>query len=460
MQLGLKLLVMSLGLATCSTPLSAEQKNPLSVRIVDRTANSSSASAVEHVELYGSSYALVIGNDAYTSGWPRLSAAVSDARLVADALESHGFEVTLKTDVTKKGLESALEEFIFGPGAQFNARLLIWFAGHGYTTDGEGYIAPVDATSDESGTASNMRRSMLSLRRFSEYMREARGRHVMAIFDSCFSGTVFSVARAKANSNLTKDVLLPVRQFVSSGEAKQLVSDDGAFQKLFVSAITSPNSGADANSDGYVTGRELGAFLSERITNLTNSKQIPRYGALREDAFSGGDFIFEVGGVKSNLRSAVAPDREASAKRLEDLIKEAQRLLKVLGYEVGPADGKVGQKTNEGIEAFLNDNKLPSPNIVGDQLLSQLRIATFNSNISPTRIASAGGSKRAMVASVDDDDDDDSKKRPIPSKRRSRSAKGESSGGSSGGTKSEAAAAAAAGAAVGGVLQGMKRLPW
>jgi hypothetical protein len=44
------------------------------------------------IELYGASYALVIGNDRYTGGWPVLSKAVEDAREVAAALAARGFE--------------------------------------------------------------------------------------------------------------------------------------------------------------------------------------------------------------------------------------------------------------------------------------------------------------------------------------------------------------------------------
>ena len=40
------------------------------------------------VRMYLRSYALVIGNDAYRAGWPRLSNAVADARAVAAELEA------------------------------------------------------------------------------------------------------------------------------------------------------------------------------------------------------------------------------------------------------------------------------------------------------------------------------------------------------------------------------------
>ncbi len=65
------------------------------------------APVVERWKLYGASHALVIGIDNYSAGWPRLSNAVKDARLVAQALEVRGFEVTLLTNVTGSGHSSA-----------------------------------------------------------------------------------------------------------------------------------------------------------------------------------------------------------------------------------------------------------------------------------------------------------------------------------------------------------------
>ncbi len=69
------------------------------------------APVVERWKLYGASHALVIGIDNYTNGWPRLSNAVKDATLVADALRGRGFEVELLTDVTGDELRRALRRF-------------------------------------------------------------------------------------------------------------------------------------------------------------------------------------------------------------------------------------------------------------------------------------------------------------------------------------------------------------
>ncbi|MFT4713713.1 MAG: hypothetical protein ACI8W1_002205, partial [Candidatus Azotimanducaceae bacterium] len=56
----------------------------LSVEI--RASEAVDAPVSESLELYANSYALIIGNDDYNNGWPKLSNAVKDAELIADVL--------------------------------------------------------------------------------------------------------------------------------------------------------------------------------------------------------------------------------------------------------------------------------------------------------------------------------------------------------------------------------------
>ena len=67
----------------------AAQTRGLSIKL--RASEAADAATAGEVALYDASYALVIGIDAYTNGWPRLSNAVEDARVVAAELEKHGF---------------------------------------------------------------------------------------------------------------------------------------------------------------------------------------------------------------------------------------------------------------------------------------------------------------------------------------------------------------------------------
>ena len=252
------------------------------------------APASEKVTLYSKSKALVIGNDAYDGrSWPTLSNGVRDAEEVAKGLAAQGFEVTLKKNLKSDDLDHELKSFFIYQGADQDSRLLIWFAGHGNTIDGEAYIVPVDAPSPKA--EARFRDKAISLRRFGEYMREARARHVLAVFDSCFSGSVFNVARSLPPPAITLATTQPVREFISSGDAEQQVSDDGTFRKLFLDALAGKERDADANGDGYVTGTELGLFLHQKMSNFTNNRQTPRYGKLNALGYDRGDFVFQVG---------------------------------------------------------------------------------------------------------------------------------------------------------------------
>ena len=246
------------------------------------------ARVVEEVELYSNSYALVIGIDNYTGGWPKLRMAVKDARAVANGLRRKGFQVTLKTDLTSDRLSKTLKRFFAITGRDPDARLFLWYAGHGHTIEGEGFLVPADApiASDPTFLV-----SALPMRDFGSLVRLARAKHVMSVFDSCFSGTIFRTRASSPPRAITEKTTKPVRQFVTSGDAGQEVRDDGSFRELFLRAIRGDER-ADFNGDGYVTGAELGLFLSQSMTDLTASAQTPKSGKLHDVRYNQGDFVF------------------------------------------------------------------------------------------------------------------------------------------------------------------------
>lgn len=240
-----------------SSTLALATSGTRGIRVKLRSKESPGAPVAEEVNLYGASYALVIGIDNYTQGWPRLSNAVRDAKLVAEELRRKGFEVTLKTNLKSNELEQVFKEFFIIKGDNTQARLFVWFAGHGHTLDGDGFLVPADAPRPDKGI--QFRLKALSMRRFGEYVRLAQSKHAFAVFDSCFSGTIFTTQRSSPPIAVTRATTLPVRQFLSSGDAQQQVSDDGMFRKLFIRAIRGEGR-ADANGDGYLTGSELACF--------------------------------------------------------------------------------------------------------------------------------------------------------------------------------------------------------
>ena len=277
-------IIVAVGVGICATA-SADTRG-ISVQL--RASDDANAPVTETVKLYGSSHALVIGIDRYTGGWSRLSNAVNDARAVAEELDRQGFDVTLKTDLTATRLDQSLKEFFAIKGNDPDARLLLWYAGHGHTLRGEGYLVPSDAPP---ASSPRFLITAIPMRGFGTLVRYARSKHVLAVFDSCFSGTVFAARAGALPAAITKKTTKPVRQFLTSGDAGQQVRDDGSFRKLFLRALRGEER-ADANRDGYLTGEELGLFLSQEVATLTSAAQTPKHGKLHDVEFNQGDFVF------------------------------------------------------------------------------------------------------------------------------------------------------------------------
>jgi len=290
---------------------SAEMRG-VSVQL--RAGESVDAPVTKTVNLYAKSYALVIGIDNYTGGWMKLSNAVEDAREIADELAKRGFDVTFKQDLNADEMRKQLKEFFALKGADSEARLFLWYAGHGHTLKGEGYLVPSDAPQP---IIPEFKVKAIHMREFPGFMRLADSKHVFAVFDSCFAGTVFASRAGAAPAAITRATTMPVRQFLSSGDADQTVSDDGTFRKLFLRALWGEER-ADANGDGYLTGSELGIYLADRVTNLTEQAQTPRYGKLRDPDYDRGDFVFVLPGRQE--QAWATPEVQVPVESQESLV--------------------------------------------------------------------------------------------------------------------------------------------
>lgn len=256
----------------------------------------------ESRQLYSASHALVIGIDKYTdNGWPPLHNAISDAEKIANALREHGFKVMFAKNLKSAELISTLQDFFINTGKDPEARLLLWYAGHGHSMpepSEEGYLVPADAPPAKTDT--EFRRKALALSLFSYLMTQARAKHVLAVFDSCFSGTALAITR-DAEMTGPPEIALQTggraRQIISSGDRNQKVSDNGNFRQIFLDAISGkvPNVG----SNGYVTAQELGAYLRREMSRLTvntATPQTPNTGYLARVGYNLGDFVFRVPG--------------------------------------------------------------------------------------------------------------------------------------------------------------------
>lgn len=271
-----------------STTLFSQSRG---VRVTQTNATGQS----QEVQLYDGSYALIIGNSEYTNGWDRLSGVKADVAAVRNVLERHGFKVEVEENLTSDRFESRIKKFINDYGFERNNRLLIYYAGHGYTLNSAGdkrelgYIIPSDTplpTKDERG----FRQKAVDMYAINTFAKQIQAKHALFIFDSCFSGKIFALRDApKITPFIYDKVDNPVRQFITAGNETQTVPDESIFRKAFVRGLEGE---ADRNGDTYITGTELADYLKESVTNYSNRRQTPQYGLINDIDLDRGDYVF------------------------------------------------------------------------------------------------------------------------------------------------------------------------
>jgi len=247
------------------------------------------------IDLYRESYALIIGIDHYWAGWPDLPGVAKDIEDVKKEIIKQGFRVTVAKNLDRDKLLSTIEGFISKYGHDPENRLLIYFAGHGHTiklaTQVEmGYIVPADAPNPNTDDL-GFKDKAIDMMRFDNFAQQIECKHVLFIFDSCFSGSIFALSRGVVPEVISYKTARPVRQFITSGSADEMVPDKSVFKSQFVSGIEGD---ADTDKDGFVTGTELGEFLLKQVVNYSKGTQHPQYGKIRNPNLDKGDFVFIV----------------------------------------------------------------------------------------------------------------------------------------------------------------------
>jgi len=249
----------------------------------------------ETIPLYGKSYALLIGISDYTSGWPDLQSVRRELAVVEKALIAQGFEVEKHEDPNGEQLKKTFEDFIGNYGYDRNNRLLFFFSGHGYTLDeGEkGYLVPSDAPNPRTNPIEFLRKA-LAMDQIISWSRQMFAKHALFLFDSCFSGTVFKAKDLpETPPHITRATALPVRQYLTAGDAGESVPAKSVFTPALVDALQ--YGWGDLNKDGYVSGTELGLYLQQKVPR--HSRQSPQFGKIKDYDLSRGDFIFVAGSV-------------------------------------------------------------------------------------------------------------------------------------------------------------------
>ncbi len=274
-------------------------------------------------------HAAVIGIDAYGHGVAPLSSAVSDARAIADALESdHGYSAHLLLDAaaTREGILRLLEETLpRGLGA--DSGVVIYYAGHGLAVgDGsgspQGFLVPQDARLDDEET-------WLSMERIRQSLDELPCRHLLVMLDCSYAGSFRWARRDRAfrqpdgaGTASTRRTVPPIgpplydNQYYRYllGSAWQVLTSASHDEKAvhlaednrgeegpeghspFAAALLRGLAG-DADSsrgrhdaDGVITATELFQYIFEELVLVEDWPQTPGLWPLKPD--NTGEFIF------------------------------------------------------------------------------------------------------------------------------------------------------------------------
>jgi tetratricopeptide (TPR) repeat protein len=280
---GLSSLVL-MGFALSSIGLEVAKAQVSSLKITD--------SSGREVIVYKESHALVIWAGDYQH-WDKLNNIEDEAKEVVAALKRQGFEVTVVANPTGQTLKQAMQTFIANYGFMPDNRLVIFFSGHGYTRKKtKGYLVPIDAPDPASNSQSqqDFLKVALDMEQVESWARQIEAKHVLFVFDSCFSGTIFKQRSSKEKALYIQSVMnKPVRQFLTAGDANQQVPAKSVFTPLFIRALEGE---ADViNQDGYVTGNELGNYLKQNLSEYTKN-QTPQFGTIRDPDLDQGDIVF------------------------------------------------------------------------------------------------------------------------------------------------------------------------
>jgi hypothetical protein len=178
-------------------------------------------------------------NGDYTNGWGPLPGAVRD---VARALKENGFEVILKTNLTRNNFNRVFADFFYKCGRDKTNRLLFYYAGHGYTqkmftNEDQGYLVMVDAPVPEKDPV-GFEVSSVDMQVIVTQAKKVKARHVLFMFDSCFSGAILNLRDRVVPEAISDSVGLPVRQFITAGRANEPVPDNSIFKQAFLQDLS------------------------------------------------------------------------------------------------------------------------------------------------------------------------------------------------------------------------------
>ncbi len=312
----------------------------------------------------GKRLALIIGNSAYEHGGA-LKNPVNDARAMAAALQSVGFEVIRYENQTLAGMKKAINEF--GLKLRDYEVGLFYYAGHGIQHKGLNYMIPVEA---DLQAAEQIEFDCVAADRVLAYMETASSKVNIIILDACRNNPFErSWSRNTAGSGLAL-MNAPKGTFIAYATAPGRVASDGeSANGLYTSILLK------YLNDPALTIEQVFKKVRTEVTEKSAGQQIP----WETTSLTGGDFYFAPKTSPVTTTNPVTPATDAdralqfysagmnryNEQKFQEAITEFSRSIQLnpldfqaflwrghSKYSLGYAEGKINEPLLE--EAILD----------------------------------------------------------------------------------------------------------
>jgi hypothetical protein len=244
----------------------------------------------------GKYYALIIGNDAYST-YPALKSAASDAKAIGSVLQSkYGYEVKLLTNANRFEILSALNDM--RETLKENDNLVVYYAGHGEIDNSrQGYWLPVDAQASAPNT-------WISNRAVSDILTTMEAKHVLVIADSCYSGTMTRSSLATFGGGMPDSAWGDWVKTMVAGKSRTALTSGGvqpvadaannSEHSVFASALLSTLNSNNQLLTGQQLFREIAAGMALR-SQKAGLQQAPEYAPIQFAGHEAGEFFLQPG---------------------------------------------------------------------------------------------------------------------------------------------------------------------
>ena len=302
----------------------------------------------------GNYWALIIGINKYPAmdKDKQLEAARKDAEAISKLLiERYGFS---KERMVELYDEQASRKGVIRAFSSLKRRLtdkdslFIYYAGHGeYETtgrektqkekvDGMGYWIPSDAELDDPS-------SYIFNSQVRDYLANIPARHIYAVVDSCFSGSLMGRSRQLGRGAIKELYQSPSRWILASGglypvpdAADKAKQGHSTFAWHFMKLLRQ-------NTNPYLLAKDLAEPMAIRVSNEVKD-QLPRSAPVAAAGDEGGQFVFRLkkefqqgaGDVAriEGERSKLVAAAQGELSSLEEQVKKAEEDLKKQQEEI------------------------------------------------------------------------------------------------------------------------------